>query len=133
MKNQEVIQFRYCYARNLSKFCRNTTNQNREKLLDSKKDEAGGLSGQPIKNISTNLIKKFYKELNKKITIIGVGGVDSGKSAFEKITAGANVIQLYTGMVYKGPGVVKEIKKELISILKNNKIKNISDAIGINA
>ena len=110
----------------------NTTNQNREKLLDTKKNEVGGLSGQPIKNISTNLIKKFYKELNKKITIIGVGGVDSGKSAFEKITAGANVIQLYTGMVYRGPGVVKEIKKELISILKNKKIKNIRDVIGIN-
>jgi len=110
----------------------NTTNQNREKLLDSKKNEIGGLSGQPIKNISTNLIKKFYKELNRKITIIGVGGIDSGKSAFEKISAGADVIQLYTGMVYRGPGVVKEIKKELISILKNDKIKNISDAIGIN-
>ena len=111
----------------------NTTNQNREKLLDSQRDEAGGLSGQPIKNISTNLIKKFYKELNRKTTIIGVGGIDSGKSAFEKITAGADVVQLYTGMVYRGPGVVKEIKKELISILKKNKIKNISDAIGINA
>ena len=110
----------------------NTTNQNREKLLDSNKNEIGGLSGQPVKNISTNLIKKFYKELNRKITIIGVGGVDSGKSAFEKITAGADVIQLYTGMVYRGPGVVKEIKKELISILKNDKIKNISDAVGIN-
>ena len=110
----------------------NTTNQNREKLLDSKKNEVGGLSGQPIKNISTNLIKKFYKELNKKITIIGVGGVDSGKSAFEKITAGANVIQLYTGMVYRGPGIAKETKKELITILKNNKIKNISEAVGIN-
>ena len=85
----------------------NTTNQNREKLLDSKKNEIGGLSGKPIKNISTNLIKKFYKELNKEITIIGVGGIDSGKSAFEKIAAGADVIQLYTGMVYKGPGAVK--------------------------
>ena len=50
------------------------------------------------------MIKKFYKELNRKITIIGVGGIDSGKSAFEKITAGADVVQLYTGMVYKGPG-----------------------------
>ena len=49
------------------------------------------------------------------------------------MAAGADVIQLYTGMVYRGPGVVKEIKKELISILKNNKIKNISDDIGINA
>ena len=111
----------------------NTTDKNREKLLDGKKNESGGLSGKPIKNISTNLIKKFYKELNRKINIIGVGGVDSGESAFDKITAGADVVQLYTGMVYRGPGVVKEIKKELISILKNNKIKNISDAVGINA
>ena len=110
----------------------NTTDKNRQKLIDKKKDEVGGLSGQPIKNISTNLIKKFYKAANKKITIIGVGGVDSGQSAFEKITAGAKVVQLYTGMVYKGPGVVKEIKKELISILKNNKIKNIAQATGIN-
>ena len=65
--------------------------------------------------------------------IIGVGGVDSGKSAFEKISAGANAIQLYTGMVYKGPGVVKEIKKELISILNNENFKNIGEAVGINA
>ena len=71
--------------------------------------------------------------MNRKITIIGVGGIDSGKSAFEKISAGADVIQLYTGMVYRGPGVVKEIKKELISILKNDKIKITSEAVGINA
>jgi len=111
----------------------NTTDQNRKNLSDFKKDEVGGLSGKPLKNISTNLIKKFYKETKKKIKIIGVGGVDSGNCAFEKIAAGANLIQLYTGMVYKGPGVVKEIKKELISILKKEKIKNISEAVGISS
>ena len=110
----------------------NTTDQNRDKLIDSKKNELGGLSGRPIRDISTKLIKKFYKETKKNIAIIGVGGVDSGESAFEKIAAGATAIQLYTGMVYKGPTVVKEIKKELISILKNKKIKNISEAVGIN-
>ena len=62
-----------------------------------------------------------------------MGGVDSGQSAFEKIVAGASAIQLYTGMVYKGPGIVREIKSELIEILKKEKIKNISDAIGINS
>ena len=111
----------------------NTTDSNRDNLSDIKKHETGGLSGQPLKDISTNLIKKFYKETKGKIKIIGVGGVDSGKSAFEKITAGADAIQLYTGMVYKGPGIVKEIKKELISILKKENLKNISDAVGINA
>ena len=68
----------------------NTTNQNRDKLLDIKRHEVGGLSGQPLKNISTKLIKKFYKETKGQIQIIGVGGVDSGQSAFEKITAGAD-------------------------------------------
>ena len=111
----------------------NTNDSNRENLSDIKKNEVGGLSGQPLKDISTNLIKKFYKETRGEIKIIGVGGVDSGKSAFEKITAGADAVQLYTGMVYKGPGIVKEIKKELISILKKENLKNIGEAVGINA
>ena len=110
----------------------NTTERNREKLSDSQKNETGGLSGQPLKDLSTNLIKKFYKTTKGKIEIIGVGGVDTGQAAFEKIIAGANAIQLYTGMVYRGPGVVKEMKKELISILKKEKLKNISEAVGIN-
>ena len=111
----------------------NTTDRNRENLSDYQKNEKGGLSGQPLKDLSTDLIKKFYKETKGKIQIIGVGGVDSGKAAFEKICAGADAVQLYTGMVYKGPGVVKEMKKELISILKKENLKNISEAVGINA
>jgi len=111
----------------------NSTDSNRDNLSDIKKYETGGLSGQPLKDISTNLIKRFYKETKGKIKIIGVGGVDSGQSAYEKITAGADAVQLYTGMVYKGPGIVKEIKKDLILILKKENIKNISEAVGINA
>ena len=111
----------------------NTTDGNRENLSDLQKDEKGGLSGQPLKNLSTSLIKKFYKDTKGKIQIIGVGGVDSGQSAFDKISAGANAVQLYTGMVFKGPGVVREIKKELISIIKKENLKNISEAVGINA
>ena len=67
---------------------------------------------------------------NGKIPIVGVGGVNSGKSAYEKIIAGASLLQLYTGFVYKGPSIVKDIKKELIEILKNEGIKNIQDAVG---
>ena len=80
--------------------------------------------------ISTNMIKKFYKILNNKVPIIGVGGVNSGKSAYEKITAGASLLQLYTGFVYRGPSTAKIIKKELIQILKSEGIKNIKDAVG---
>ena len=108
----------------------NTTNGNRENLLSEIKNEKGGLSGEPLQQISTSIIKKFYKKLNGKIPLIGVGGVNSGKTAFEKILAGASLLQLYTGFVYKGPSIVKNIKKELIEILKTEGISNIKDAVG---
>jgi len=111
----------------------NTTNKNRESLVDSNRSEIGGLSGLPLKNLSLKFIKNFYKFNKGKLPIIGVGGIDSGQSAFEKITAGATAVQLYTGMVYKGPSIVKDIKKELIEILKKEKIKNIQQAVGINS
>ena len=110
----------------------NTTNSNKNKLISDFKKEEGGLSGEPLQQISTNMIKKFYKQLNGKIPIIGVGGINSGKSAYEKIIAGASLLQLYTGLVYKGPSIVKDIKKELIQILKVEGLDNIKDAIGKN-
>ena len=111
----------------------NTTDKNRQSLMDSKKNEIGGLSGKPLTEISTNIIKKFYKKLDGKAKIIGVGGIDSGQDVYEKIIAGANLVQLYTGMVYKGPNIVKEIKEELVEILTKEKIKNIDEIIGIKA
>ena len=111
----------------------NTSNVNRENLSDPQKSELGGLSGKPMEEISNNLINKFYKILKGKVPIIGVGGVDSGKSAYEKILAGASLIQLYTGMIYKGPRIVKNIKKELIDQLKRDGIKNFTEIIGQNS
>jgi dihydroorotate dehydrogenase len=111
----------------------NTSNRNRENLSDIKKNEAGGVSGLPLQKISLKFIKNFYKSNNGNIPIIGVGGIDSGQSAFEKITAGASAVQIYTGMIYKGPSIVKDIKKELIEILRKEKIKNIQEAVGINS
>ena len=108
----------------------NTTNGNRENLISELKNEHGGLSGTPLDRISTNMIKNFYKELNRKIPIIGAGGVNSGKSAYEKIIAGASLLQLYTSFVYRGPSAAKDIKKELIQILKAEKLNNIKEAIG---
>ena len=108
----------------------NTTDKNRENLKNISKLEKGGLSGKPLEKKSNILINRFYKILKNKIIIIGVGGVDSGKSAYEKIINGASLIQLYTGMVYKGPNIASKISNELIDILKNEGIKNISEATG---
>ena len=108
----------------------NSTDKNRENLTNINKLEKGGLSGKPLEKKSNELINKFYKILKNKIKIIGVGGVDSGISAYEKIINGANLVQLYTGMIYKGPNIASKISNELIGILKNKGIKNISEAIG---
>ena len=108
----------------------NTTEGNREKLLGESKHQKGGLSGKPLETRSNQLINIFYKLLEGKITIIGVGGVDSGKSAYDKFLAGANFIQLYTGMVYQGPNIVVKIKKELKELLINEDVRNFQDIIG---
>ena len=109
----------------------NSTDSNRENLKNINKLEKGGLSGKPLEVKSNLLINKFYKILGSKIKIIGVGGVDSGKSAYEKIINGANLVQLYTGMVYQGPNIASKITKELIEITKNHSVKNISELVGI--
>ena len=108
----------------------NTSNANREKLKDIQKHQKGGLSGKPIEDKSNLLISKFYKYLKGKIKIIGVGGVDSGLSAYNKFLSGADLIQLYTGMVYKGPNIVNLIKNDLAELLIKDGIKNFSELIG---
>ncbi len=108
----------------------NTTDKNRENLKNINKLEKGGLSGKPIEKISNEAISKFYKILKNKTKIIGVGGVSNGQDAFEKITSGATLVQLYTGMVYRGPRIASKISKELIDLLKNKGFKNVSEAIG---
>ncbi len=108
----------------------NTSDSTRDNLNNIQKHQKGGLSGKPIEAKSTLLIKKFYKLLKGKIKIIGVGGVDSGSSAYEKFLAGANYIQLYTGMVYRGPNIVSMIKKELRELLLKDGVKNFSEIVG---
>ena len=108
----------------------NTSDVTRENLSNTQGHQKGGLSGKPIKTKSTILINKFYNLLKGRIKIIGVGGVDSGESAYEKFLAGANYVQLYTGMVYRGPNIVSMIKKELKDLLIKDGVKNFSEIVG---
>ena len=108
----------------------NTSDSTRENLSNIQAYQKGGLSGKPIEKKSTQLINKFYKILKGRIKIIGVGGVDSGKSAYEKFLAGANYVQLYTGMVFRGPNIVHMIKKELSELLIKDGVKNYTEIIG---
>ena len=108
----------------------NTSEATRDKLSDIQGHQKGGLSGKPIEEKSNILINRFYKLLKGKIKIIGVGGVDSGKSAYEKLTAGADYVQLYTGMVFKGPNIAGIIKKDLKELLIRDGVKNYSEIVG---
>ena len=93
------------------------TTLDRNGLKSSKKNQSGGLSGIPLKNKSTEIIKFLSKKSNKDFPIIGVGGVHSFEDAIEKINAGADLIQLYTGFIYEGPSIVKKINESLIKKL----------------
>ncbi len=108
----------------------NTSDSTRENLNNIQGHQKGGLSGKPIEKKSTDLIHKFYKILRGRIKIIGVGGVDSGRGAYEKFLAGANYVQLYTGMVFRGPNIVNMIKKELKELLLKDDVKNYTEIIG---
>jgi len=108
----------------------NTSDSTRENLKNIQGHQKGGLSGKPIEKKSTDLINKFYKILKGRIKIIGVGGVGSGKGAYEKFLAGANYVQLYTGMVFRGPNIVNIIKKELKELLIKDGVKNYTEIIG---
>ena len=88
------------------------------------------MSGKPIETKSNILINKFYKLIKGKIKIIGVGGVDSGQSAYDKFLAGADFVQLYTGMVFKGPNIAGIIKKDLKELLIRDGVKNFSEIVG---
>ncbi len=108
----------------------NTSDRNRDNLQNINKLEKGGLSGKPLEIKSNILINRFFKNLKNQIKIIGVGGVDSGRSVYEKIINGANVVQLYTGMVYKGPNIANIISEELVEIINRLSVKNVSQLIG---
>lgn len=96
----------------------NTTVERPKSLKSSNKTETGGLSGRPLKEKSNQVTKRMYELTNGELTIIGVGGIENGKDALERIKNGASLIQIYTAMVYQGPVIVNKLKRELLNELK---------------
>jgi dihydroorotate dehydrogenase len=90
----------------------------------------GGISGRPLFQRSVECIRTMYELTDGNIPIIGVGGVSSGHDAYEMIRAGASVIELYTVLTYEGPGVVSQIRNELIHLLYSDGHKSVQDAVG---
>jgi dihydroorotate dehydrogenase len=94
-------------------------------------DEAGGISGAPLKQRSTQVIRFIFSETQGTIPIVGVGGIFNAQDAWEKIIAGASLIQVYTGWVYQGPWLVKNILSGLVTQLERNGLDTISSAVGL--
>ena len=108
----------------------NSTVERFSTLKSAMKNEIGGLSGKPLFLQSTLMLKKMYTLTNGQIPIIGVGGISNGLECYEKIKAGASLVQLYTALAFQGPGLIYKILDELVNLLKTDGYKNIKEAIG---
>lgn len=109
----------------------NTTLQRPDYLTGDDRDEQGGLSGLPLFHISTAVLRLFAQALAGRLPIIGVGGVHDGASAFAKIKAGASAVQLYSALVFEGPGLAVRIAGELDAILAAEGFNDVGEAVGV--
>jgi dihydroorotate dehydrogenase len=105
----------------------------RPPLKSAHAKETGGLSGQPLLAPSTDILAQMHQRLGKKITLVGVGGIASGADAYAKIRAGASLVQLYTALVFHGPGLVARIKRELLDCLNRDGFATVTEAVGSGA
>ena len=108
----------------------NTTLDRPETLKSVHKSEGGGLSGRPLMQKSTEMLREFAAAANGRIDLIGVGGISSGKDAYTKIRAGAKAVQLYSALVYQGPGLVSDICRDLETYLKADGFETLDQAVG---
>ena len=92
--------------------------------------EAGGLSGAPLKALALRKLKDFARATGGALPLIGCGGIENGVDAFERIRAGASLVQLYTALVYEGPGLAERINGELRRLLALHGFANVADAVG---
>ena len=109
----------------------NTTPERNNSLQSPNKNEKGGLSGAPLKESALQSLKDMYRLTKGCTPIIGVGGIETAEDAYKRIRAGASLVQIYTAMIYEGPGIVPRIKSELAELLKKDNFVSISDAVGI--
>ena len=106
------------------------TTLSRHNLREPAAREAGGLSGRPLFHRSTVMLAKVYEATQGRIPLIGIGGIDSGETAVAKIRAGATLVQLYTGLIYEGPGLIQRIKDELAAAVRRAGALAVTDLVG---
>ena len=111
----------------------NTTIDRPDTLKNRYKSEQGGLSGLPLKEKALETLRHMYRLTDGTLPLVGVGGVSSGADAYERIKAGASLVQIYTALVFEGPGLIKRIKRDLARLVKEDGFKSVAQAVGTEA
>lgn len=108
----------------------NTTITRPDHIKDPNISETGGLSGAPLKNLSLSVLKDMYRATGGQVPLIGVGGIETAEDAYERIRAGASLLQIYTAMIYHGPYIAHDIARGLAERLRADDYRNVSEAVG---
>lgn len=106
------------------------TTVGREGLKSASREENGGLSGSPLRNRAVEVVGRIHRISQGRLPLVGVGGVFSARDAYAHIQAGASLVQVYTGLVYRGPGLVKDINKGLVTLLERDGFNSVEQAVG---
>ena len=109
----------------------NTTTTRPTDLKSANKNELGGLSGGPLRDLSNKVIEAIYRHTKGSIPIIGVGGVSSGQDAYQKIRLGASLVQIYSAIIFEGPDVLTVILKDLKYLLEKDGFQSLKEAVGV--
>jgi len=109
----------------------NTTTERPRTLESPHRAETGGLSGRPIEARATEIVRYVSRQVD--VPVVGVGGVATAEDAYRKLRAGARLVQLYTGLVYRGPSVAREINRGLLDLLDEDGFDTVDAAVGVDA
>ena len=120
-------------ARGIAALIVSNTTISRPDLRSSHRDESGGLSGAPLRDLAQQRLVDFRKASGGQIPLIGVGGIASAADAYARIRAGASLVQIYSALVYEGPGLAKRINAGLARLLKADGFRSLADAVGVDA
>lgn len=120
-------------ARGVAALIVSNTTISRPELKSRHAGEAGGLSGAPLRDLAQQRLVDFRKASGGQIPLIGVGGISSAQDAYARIRAGASLVQIYSALVYEGPGLARRINKGLVRLLKADGFARLADAVGVDA
>jgi dihydroorotate dehydrogenase len=118
-------------SRGIAALIVSNTTISRPALISRHKGEAGGLSGAPLRDMAQQRVIDFRKASGGQLPLIGVGGISSAQDAYARIRAGASLVQIYSALVYQGPGLARRINTQIARLLQADGFSNITEAIGV--